>query len=343
MTAHPPETRPPVRDPLDQASIGALISGQMGAPFDVLGPHRVEINGEPVWIVRAFVPHAEGVDVALQPGASVKSRRSASTGEQSPGQDITIPMQRLHPDGLFSAILPGKAGSEPPRYTLLIHWPLGVNERRDDTYSFPPQLSDFDLHLMGEGKHYDLYEKMGAHPTQVNGVPGVRFAVWAPNARRVSVVGDFNGWDERANPMRLRPGGVWELFVPGLASGALYKYAILSWNGGAHLLKADPYAFWAEVRPGTASRVYDLSGYQWHDADWITHRPEHNGVDQPVLVYEMHVGSWRPSSSPGGDHGPVSYRDLAHQLVPYVKEMGYTHIELLPIAEHPWTPRGAIR
>src|SRR5262249_42715920 len=154
-------------------------------------------------------------------------------------------------------------------------------------YAFPPQLSDFDLHLIGEGKHYDLYEKLGAHPTQVDGVPGVRFAVWAPNARRVSVVGDFDGWDDRGHPMRLRSGGIWELFLPGVTSGANYKYAIHSWNQGYRMLKADPYAFWAEVRPGTASRVYELGGYHWNDGEWIARRAEHNGFDRPILIYEM--------------------------------------------------------
>ncbi len=375
-----PDSSRTFTDPLNQQSLGAVISGQHGAPFDVLGPHRVEIGGRPAWIVRAFVPGAEAVLVVpggrrdaapvgeparlktgqAQGAARRKQARAASNGAEGAGQDVTqaaIPMRLLHPAGLWSVVVPsdvrtggtspaptaaGRGEPQPgnaqqaPQYLLEVRRPGQHVERVHDPYTFPPQLSDFDLHLIGEGKHYDLYEKLGAHPTQVNGVPGVRFAVWAPNARRVSVVGDFNGWDDRVNPMRLRSGGIWELFLPDVAPGANYKYAILSWNHGYRMLKADPYAFWAEVRPGTASRVYELAGYHWNDADWITRRAEHNGFDRPILVYELHVGSWRPSSSPGEGHGLVSYRDLAHQLVPYLTEMGYTHVELMPVAEHPF-------
>ncbi len=436
MTTRSRDIQPTFVDPLDQQSLGAIISGQHGAPFDVLGPHRLEIDALPdgsLWIVRAFVPGAEAVSVVpdLSPyplpdagrgreasgvaegqhggagrtsvGAglvppstaptSARRRKTASGDAPSSNGSAdgvggtvgarqvspatsgeTIPMRLLHPAGLWSAIVDGSSppgpprarggeaersvgedgspsprregrsgGEDAPRYMLQIRWPDGEVERVHDPYAFPPQLSDFDLHLIGEGKHYDLYEKLGAHPTQVDGVPGVRFAVWAPNARRVSVVGDFNGWDERMNPMRLRSGGIWELFLPGVTPGANYKYAILSWNqdwastGRPYkMLKADPYAFWAEVRPGTASRVYELAGYHWNDADWTRRRAEHNGLDRPILVYELHAGSWRPSSSPGGAHANVSYRDLAQQLVPYLNEMGYTHVELMPIAEHPF-------
>jgi len=312
-------------DPLDQASIGALISGMHGAPFDVLGPHQVSVGGRPAWVVRAFVPGAE--DVWVVP--TLPSPAGGGTG----GGGEPIPMRELHLAGLFSALVPGP---EKPRYHLEIQWPGGARERRIDPYTFPPLLGDLDIHLMGEGRHLDIYEKLGAHPMTLDGVAGVGFAVWAPNARRVSVVGDFNGWDDRAHPMRMRSNGVWELFVPGVQPGALYKYAILSWNHGYRALKADPFAFGAEVRPGTASRVQDLSGYRWGDGEWTRMRAEHNAFDRPILVYELHAGSWRPSSSPGGGHGHVTYRDLAHQLAPYLTQMGYTHVELLPIAEHPF-------
>ncbi|HEX6800319.1 MAG TPA: 1,4-alpha-glucan branching protein GlgB [Ktedonobacterales bacterium] len=249
-------------------------------------------------------------------------------------------MRQIHPAGLFSMVVPaeevGVDGARPAAlpYVLEVRRPWGVVEHIVDPYSLSPQLSDYDLHLFGEGKHHEIYERLGAHPTTINGVPGTLFAIWAPNARRVSMVGDFNGWDERAAPMRLRPGGVWELFLPGVGPGALYKYAILSWNGEYRVLKADPYAFAAELRPGTASRVWDLSGYQWQDAAWMAERRERNPLEGPICVYEVHAGSWRPSTAPGG--GPPTYRDLAHQLVAYVKEMGYTHVELLPILEHPF-------
>ncbi|MBF6591464.1 MAG: 1,4-alpha-glucan branching protein GlgB, partial [Ktedonobacterales bacterium] len=247
-----------------------------------------------------------------------------------------IPLRALHAAGLFSAFVPSlEPDEERPAYRLLVQRAGGELATVDDPYAFPPVLSDFDLHLIGEGKHLDLYERLGAHPMRLRGVDGVAFAVWAPNARRVSVVGDFNGWDERTHPMRLRAPGIWEVFIPGIAVGALYKYALLSWSHDYRVLKADPFAFEAEVRPGTASRVCELAGYAWGDGEWMMHeRPGRNALDAPISVYEVHAGSWRSPSNGGG--GEVSYRDLAHQLVPYVKGLGYTHIELMPVAEHPF-------
>ncbi|MGZ3599334.1 MAG: 1,4-alpha-glucan branching protein GlgB, partial [Ktedonobacterales bacterium] len=242
-------------------------------------------------------------------------------------------MHKIHPAGFFSLLYPLDSTASPPMYRLDVQRPSGVIERIADPYAFPPLLTDYDLYLIGEGKHQDLFDKLGAHPRQINGVQGTAFAVWAPNARRVSVVGDFNGWDERVYPMRLRPNGIWELFIPDIVPGALYKYAILSWNHGYRAFKADPFAFAAEVRPGTASRIWDLSGYTWGDDQWSDDRTRRNALDAPISIYEVHAGSWRSSTTPGGQ---VTYRDLAHQLVPYVKELGYTHIELMPIAEHPF-------
>ncbi|MGH2515798.1 MAG: 1,4-alpha-glucan branching protein GlgB, partial [Ktedonobacterales bacterium] len=311
-------------DPLDQGAIDALIGGRLGAPFDVLGPHLTSLDGQRLWIVRAFVPGAHRVsvvpDLPTQP---------ESNGHSAP--PTALPMRQTHPAGLFSLVLPGDATIA---YRLEIERFSGAIEVVADPYAFPPILSDFDVYLMAEGKHQDLYERLGAHPREVNGVTGTTFAVWAPNGRRVSVVGDFNGWDERVAPMRMRANGVWELFLPGVAPGALYKYAILSWSHGYHVLKADPFAFAAEVRPGTASRVWDLGHYAWGDNDWLAERLRRNAPDAPMSVYEVHAGSWKPASSP--DAHNVTYRDLAHQLVPYVKDLGYTHIELLPIAEHPF-------
>ncbi|HEX6123505.1 MAG TPA: 1,4-alpha-glucan branching protein GlgB [Ktedonobacterales bacterium] len=311
-----PGTPQALPDPLDQATIGAIITGRHGAPFDVLGPHQVTRDDQSYWLVRAFLPGASA--------AWVVPRATEDGAEIAP-----IPMRLLHASGLFSAPVPG---AERPRYALQVQRGNETSEIADP-YAFPPLLSDFDLHLIGEGTHNDLYARLGAHPTRVNEVDGVAFAVWAPNARRLSVVGDFNGWDDRAHPMRLRSPGIWELFLPGIPVGALYKYAILSWNNEYRVLKADPLAFAAEVRPGTASRVSDLGGYAWQDATWLEERPARNGLDSPISVYEVHAASWRP---PSGDGGQVTYRDLAHQLVPYVKSLGYTHIELMPIAEHPF-------
>lgn len=313
-----------LNDPLDQGNIQAVVQGKHGGPFDVLGSRRQAVQGRQVWIVRVFLPGAEAVWVVPQ-------REAAETNGSVHELPERLPMLRLHPDGLFSMVV---ASPTSYPYRLDVQWPDGTIERVADPYAFPPVLTDYDLYLIGEGKHQELYERLGAHPRQVQGVSGVLFAVWAPNARRVSVVGDFNRWDERVNPMRMRSNGIWELFIPNVAPGALYKYAILSWNGGYHVLKADPFAFAAELRPGTASRVWDLSGYSWGDSEWLRVREQHNAPSAAMSIYEVHAGSWKPSSE--GDGRGVSYRDLAHQLVPYVKDLGYTHIELMPVAEHPF-------
>ena len=201
-----------------------------------------------------------------------------------------------------------------------------------DPYSFPHLLTDYDLHLLNEGRHWQCYNRLGAQLRTINGVEGVNFAVWAPNATSVSVVGDFNAWDGRRHPMRKHiPSGFWELFVPGLGEGTLYKYQIRHDN--ATFEKCDPFAFGAEVPPRTASKVIDLNRYHWRDAQWVSRRRETNWLERPLSFYEVHLGSWR---RPGDDPGRwLSYRDLAHQLVEYCKEMGFTHLELLPPSEHP--------
>ncbi|HEV8191569.1 MAG TPA: hypothetical protein VGP82_08800, partial [Ktedonobacterales bacterium] len=306
-------------DPLDEGNITALVAGKHGAPFDVLGPHSVTLGGRRVWIVRTFQPGAEAVSVVPSP----------SSERASDGEPDAIPMQQVHPAGLFSLVL---VDEPPAAYKLEVYYPFGYTRRIFDAYAFPPVLSDYDLYLIGEGTHLKLWERLGAHPTVVEGVPGVSFAVWAPTARRVSVVGEFNDWNESAHPMRLRANGVWELFLPELQVGALYKYAILSWAREYRVPKSDPCAFAAELRPSTASRVTDLSTYSWGDARWAEDRPRRNAMDAPINIYEVHAGSWRAPTA----GGQVTYRDLAHQLVPYVKEMGYTHVELLPVAEHPF-------
>jgi 1,4-alpha-glucan branching enzyme len=196
-------------------------------------------------------------------------------------------------------------------------------------------LSDYDLHLLAEGTHYRTYEKLGAHVKNVNGTVGTHFAVWAPNAERISVIGDFNNWDAERNPMAVREeAGVWETFIPEVRSGALYKYRVHSRYRAFVADKADPYGFAAEIRPQTASMVWDLAGYEWGDADWMASRGRHNALDAPITVYELHLGSWR--RNPGEDHRWLTYREIAHQLADYVRHMGFTHVELMPVSEHPF-------
>jgi 1,4-alpha-glucan branching enzyme len=199
----------------------------------------------------------------------------------------------------------------------------------------PTFLTDYDLYLHGESTHYRAWEKMGAHVVEVDGRTGTRFAVWAPNAERVSVVGDWNGWDDSRHPLRhLEDSGVWESFVPGVGQGARYKYSLRSRNGGYRVQKADPYAFAFEVRPKTASVVWSLDGYSWGDASWMAQRGERNALDAPISIYEVHLGSWKRVAEDG--HRFMTYRELAPRLADYAREMGFTHVELLPVSEHPF-------
>ena len=195
------------------------------------------------------------------------------------------------------------------------------------------ELSEFDLYLFHQGTNYHAYEMLGAHFVERDGKKGVRFAVWAPHAKSISVVGDFNEWDTRVNPMtRGRDGEIWEVFIPDIEEGAVYKYAIEPQWGGPRIMKADPYGFYAEKKPNTASRVYDLSKYEWKDGDWFEQKKKESSYERPMLTYEVHAGSWRRTKD--GEY--LSYRDLADQLIDYVKKMNYTHIEFMPLCEHPF-------
>ena len=200
-------------------------------------------------------------------------------------------------------------------------------------YPFPQILTDFDLHLLGEGTHYKNYEKLGAHVREVKGVNGVHFAVWAPNAEAVCVIGDFNKWDGNSHKMRmLGSSGIWEIFIPGLSEGEIYKFNIKS-KSGEVLEKADPYAFSSEIRPKSASIVYDIDKYTWNDAKWLSEREHHNALDAPISMYEVHLGSWMRVPEDGNRY--LTYRELAKKLAEYVKEMGYTHVQLMPVTEYP--------
>jgi len=309
-----PDLQPGIAAELEQ-----LVRAEHSDPFHILGPHVVETAGKRQLVIRAFHPRAESVSVLPA------------------GSAAAVPMARIHAEGVFEALLPAPTPAKPAAppatetaapYRLSIRYPSGVEQTIEDPYRFPPILSEYDLHLLGEGTHYQKYEKFGAHVITVEGVRGVSFAVWAPNALRVSVVGDFNHWDGRMHPMRLREAsGCWELFIPGLAEGAVYKYELRSRLGPIPFLKSDPYGYYAEVRPKTASVVASLDKHTWRDAEWLAARNARNWLTAPISIYEVHLGSWR--RKPGDEM--LTYRDLAAELIPYAKQMGYTHIELMPI------------
>jgi len=295
-----------------------IVRGEHSDPFSLLGPHAVSLSGKPSLAIRAFLPQASEVSVVLS-------------------ADESYPANLLHAGGIYQAVVPMSEAlaKDPGTYVLQVRTKSGEVRQIADPYSFPPLLSDFDLHLIGEGTHYDTYEKLGAHLRSIKGLGGVHFAVWAPNARRVSVVGDFNSWDGRVHVMRSRGGsGIWELFLPQLAEGAIYKYEILPPFDGPSLLKTDPYGFCAELRPKSASVVADLERYTWKDQKWMNERPERSWLSAPLSFYEVHLASWK--RVPEEENRWLSYGELADQLIPYVKRTGFTHIELMPVMEHPF-------
>ncbi len=305
------------RHELSPSEIEAVVRGEHADPFGVLGPHLVHPDRGPAVAIRAFLPHVRSARV-IPANAAAAPR----------------PMERVHPEGFFEAMFPDVSAPFP--YRLETVGQAGQRAEADDPYRFPPTLSDLDLHLLGEGTHYLAYEKLGAHPRVSDGVPGIAFAVWAPNAQRVSVVGDFNGWDGRRHPLRLHPGnGIWEIFMPGLGEGARYKFEIRSRSGEPLALKADPYAVTFEPEtPRTASVVTSLESYSWGDAAWMAERERRNTLDSPIAIYEVHLGSWMRVPEEG--HRSLTYRELAERLAAYVRQMGYSHVELLPVMEHPF-------
>jgi 1,4-alpha-glucan branching enzyme len=243
-------------------------------------------------------------------------------------------MRRIHPAGLYEGLCDVNGGCRPGRYQFRVADESGNEIAMHDPYAFPPYLTEYDLFLLSQGNHWKSYEKLGAHVRRIDGVEGVNFSVWAPNASSVSVIGDFNYWDGRLHQMRKHiPSGFWELFIPGISNGATYKYEVN--HHGRVMEKSDPYAMAAEVPPRTASIVASIDGHMWKDSRWMGERADRNSLDAPMSILEVHLGSWkRPGSNP---HSWLSYRELAHDLVDYCTEMGYTHIELLPISEHPFS------
>ncbi len=310
-----------------------IVGNQHDDPFEILGPHAIAQNGKTVWVVRAYLPTADAAWVIC------------------PEDRTEYAMQAVHHPHFFECTI------ETPE---LANYQLRLKEGEHqriiyDPYAFrSPGLTDFDLHLFAEGNHHRIYEKLGAHLMEVEGVKGVYFAVWAPNARNVSILADFNNWDGRKDQMRKRGNAIWELFIPEIGVGASYKYEIKNIEGHIYE-KSDPYGFQQEIRPKTASIVTDLSDYTWNDTEWMEQRRQSDALSKPISVYECHIGSWlhgssaEPAKLPNGETAPVvlvselkpgarflTYRELAERLIPYVKELGYTHIELLPIAEHPF-------
>ncbi len=318
---------------VDPEQIDRIVWNQHHDPFEVLGPHMVQQDGKTVWAVRAYLPQAEQAWVVL------------------PEEHREVVMESNHNRHFFECVLEVQ---DLANYQLK-YISDGHVHVIYDPYAFKTRaITDFDIHLFGEGNHHRIYEKLGAHFTQLEGITGVYFAVWAPNARNVSVLGDFNHWDGRNHQMCRLSNGIWDLFIPGLEVGASYKYEIKNYDGHIYE-KSDPYGFQQETRPKTASIVTDLDRYAWQDQAWMENRRQVEPLTQPISIYEVHLGSWlhessaNPARRPDGSEEPVvtvaelkpgarflTYRELADRLIPYVKELEFTHIELLPVAEHPF-------
>jgi len=300
---------------LPASTIAALVQGRHSDPFSVLGPHQLRQNGVSGLAIRTCQPHAATIAVV----------------DRSSGRAIA--MDRLHQDGVFETFVEGvtRDGFD---YRYQVTWPSGESSEIDDPYRYGPVLTDFDQHLFAEGTHVRAFNRLGARPIRHGGRSGVHFAVWAPSARRVSIVGDFNTWDGRVHPMRtLVPSGLWEIFIPDLGIGDRYKFEIVTPQNHI-VLKADPCARYFEQPPLTASIVWDPGNYMWGDGEWMRDRAAKGAwLGRPMSVYEAHLGSWRRRD----DGAFLNYRELADSMVPYVREMGFTHIELMPVMEHPFS------
>ena len=296
-----------MRTSLNKATLNALAGGRHGNPFSLFGVHQ---EGG-LRIVRTFQPKAKSVGLLVD------------------GVDSALPMQRVHPAGIFETEMPARKR----RYRLRLTHANGDSWEIEDAYRFPSILGDLDLYLIGQGSHRDIFRKLGAHPTRLSGVSGTFFATWAPNASRVSVIGDFNDWDGRAHVMRLHPGnGLWEIFIPGVQHGAHYKFELLDKQGELLPFKSDPLGQFHEAPPGNASVVYQ-SRHRWRDDEWVAGQTDIPKMDQAISIYEVHLGSWQRA---GDNNAYLSYRDLADKLVTYVQGMNFTHVELLPVTEHPF-------
>lgn len=287
--------------------IEEIVYSESDNPHEILGAH---IAGSSV-LVQTFQPGAKSVRLQLTEG------------------DKSYKMEMADEEGYFAAMIPGKKISE---YEYIVEAQDGSLKKMRDAYNYPPQITKEDTEKFNAGIHYSIYEKLGAHPMKIDGVEGVLFAVWAPNAMRVSVVGDFNAWDGRTHQMRrLWDSGIFELFVPDVKEGDCYKFEIKA-KGGLTFLKADPYAFGQQLRPDSASVVRDINGFKWEDNKWMKNRAKLQAEDEPMNVYEVYLGSF---AKPQDGREYYNYRDLAPKIIEYVKKMGYTHVELMPVMEHP--------
>ncbi len=290
-----------------------LVRVEHPDPHSILGAHLHTVEEKAGVVVRAFHPEATQAEVAVE------------------GKEPFL-MEKCHPGGLFACFLPDQ--DLPVSYKVRFTFADGNQWESNAPYRFMPTLGDLDLYLAGEGTHHRLYERLGAHLHETDGVKGVSFAVWAPNARRVSVIGDFNRWDGRLFPMRqMGSSGIWEIFVPEIGPGTVYKYEIKTAKGELRI-KTDPYAFAMELRPGTASIVWKLEAYEWHDDAWMTTRSERNLRQEPMAIYEVHLGSWMRVAEE--ENRWLTYRELAPRLVEHAKKFGFTHVEIMPVAEHPF-------
>ena len=302
---------------MDWAGIEELVYSEAAEPGRLLGPHLVDEG----LLIQAFIPHADEISVKLASGGKL------------------YPMEKQDDAGFFAVLIPRKTKAA---YTLVVTYETGVTAEVADPYAFPSQYKDEDLKKFAAGIYYDVYKKMGAHPMVIDGVAGTNFSVWAPCAMRVSVVGDFCQWDGRRYQMnRLGDSGVFELFIPGLEQGTVYKYEIKN-QKGEPMLKAGPYGSYAELRPNTASVVWDIGNFTWRDDAWMKKRAKENTKEQPMAIYEMHLGSWIRKPIQENEEGKAivgsefyNYREIAPRLAEYIKEMGYTHVELMPVMEHP--------
>ena len=298
--------------------INLLIHADHWNPFGILGPHEVSVGNTKARIVRAFLPEAREAWVV-----------DLDRGE--PG--VRVPMERIHPDGLFEYVFHDRSETFPYRLALEDH--EGNYSEFIDAYQFGPVLTEFDLHLLSEGTHYRNFERLGAHVREHEGLRGVHFAVWAPNAMRVSVIGNFNRWDGRRHPMRAcGSSGIWEIFIPDLGQGEVYKYEIKSRYQSYLVQKADPYGFAAELRPKTASIVWEVMNFPWSDDEWMRNREKTQSLHSPIAMYEVHLGSWKRKVEEGCRF--LNYRELADDLVEHLKNTHFTHIELMPVSEHPF-------